>query len=161
MIELGKSLQGFPMVSLQSGDLLLEEGDQTNSVYFLASGSVKVIQGGCEVGERREPGAVFGEMSLLLNVKHSASVQCLEPSTFYKVEDPKAFLESHPELIWHIAEILALRLFNLTQYLVDVKTQYEGHDHLNMVDDVLNTLLNQQKTKVLRRGESRRDTPDY
>jgi hypothetical protein len=52
-------------------------------------------------------------------------------------------------------------LFNLNQYLVDIKHQYEGHDHLDMVDEVLETLLNQQKTEVVHREDSKRDTPDY
>jgi len=30
-----------------------------------------------------------------------------------------------------------------------------------MVDDVLEALLNQQKTKVLKRSDSKQDTPDY
>jgi CRP-like cAMP-binding protein len=161
MIDIDESLRGFPVISLAAGENLLEEGQQTDCIYFLDQGSVTVIQNGCEVGTRRERGAVFGEMSVLLKGVHSATVQCLEPSTFYRIEDPQAFLLDHPHLIWHVAEILALRLFNLTQYLVDVKRQYAGHDHLEMVDDVLNTLLNQQKTSVLRRGESSRETPDY
>ena len=161
VIDLDKSLHGFPVVSLAAGEFLVEEGHQTDCIYFLDSGAVKVVQDDCEVAVRRERGAVFGEMALLLKAPHSASVQCLEPSTFFRIENPRDFLEDHPELIWFIAEILALRLFNLTQYLVDVKAQYTGHDHIAMVDDVLSTLLHQQKTTVLRRGDSQRDTPDY
>ena len=161
MIDLDESLSGFPVVTLAPGELLVQEGSQCDCIYFLHSGVVKVIQNDCEVAVRRERGAVFGEMALLLNAPHSASVQCVEPSSFYRVDNPRAFLQDHPELTWFIAEILALRLFNLTQYLVDVKAQYSGHDHIAMVDDVLSTLLHQQKTTVLRRGESRRDTPDY
>ncbi|MCK5499429.1 MAG: hypothetical protein KAI77_09515, partial [Gammaproteobacteria bacterium] len=108
-----------------------------------------------------DEGAVFGEMSIMLESEHSASVECLEDSKFYCIEHPRKYLEDHPNVIWHIAQILSLRLFNLNQYLVDVKRQYEGHDHLQMVDDVLETLLNQQKTKVLQREHSKRDTPDY
>ncbi|MGR8999986.1 MAG: Crp/Fnr family transcriptional regulator, partial [Gammaproteobacteria bacterium] len=129
--------------------------------YFLRKGSVRVLQKGYEVGIRSEKGTVFGEMSILLNHAHSATVQCLEDSQFYRIEHPKKYLEDHPKLIWNIAEILAVRLFNLTEYLVDVKHQYEGHDHLGMVDEVLTTLLNQQGTKVLQRQKSKRETPDY
>jgi hypothetical protein len=32
----------------------------------------------------------------------------------------------------------------LNRYLVDVKAQYEGHDHLGMVDEVLETLMHRQ-----------------
>ena len=107
----------------------------------------------------------FGELSVMLSSKHSASVECLEDSQFYKVDQPRQYLESHPELIWHIAQVVSTRLHNLSQYLVDVKRQYGGHDHLDMVDDVLGTLLNQQKTSLTpqreRRRKSNRDMPDY
>ena len=56
---------------------------------------------------------------------------------------------------------LCLRLFNLNQYLVDLKSQFEGHDHLGMVDEVLETLMNQQRTNVLKRAVSKRDTGGY
>ena len=113
----------------------------------MLEGSVKVVKDGYEVAVRSDKGAVFGEMSIMLDSDHSASVQCLEDSKFYHIAHPKEYLEDHPKIIWYIAQIVSLRLFNLTQYLVDVKRQYEGHDHLHMVDDVLETLLNHQKTR--------------
>jgi hypothetical protein len=161
MIDIEASLNAFPLISLSAGEYLLTQEEKTDSIYFLLEGSVKVTKDGYEVAVISDKGAVFGEMSILLDNKHSASVQCLEDSKFYHIEHPGKYLENHPKVIWHIAQILGLRLFNLNQYLVDVKSQYEGHDHLHMVDDVLETLLNQQKTKVLQREDSKRDTPDY
>jgi hypothetical protein len=40
-----------------------------------------------------------------------------------------------------VARLLARRLDSLNKYLVDVKAQYEGHDHLGMVDEVLEALM--------------------
>ena len=161
MIDIETSLKAFPLISLTAGENLLTQGEKTDSIYFLLKGAVKVTKDGYEVAVVSDKGAVFGEMAILLDSEHSASVQCLEDSEFYHIEHSRKYLEGHPEVIWHIAQILGLRLFNLNQYLVDVKSQYEGHDHLNMVDDVLEALLNQQKTKVLQREDSKRDTPDY
>jgi CRP/FNR family cyclic AMP-dependent transcriptional regulator len=161
MTDIQKSLEQFPLVSLAAGEYLLTQDNMTDGIYFLSEGSVKVTRHGHDVAVISDQGAVFGELCILLGIEHSASVQCLEDSSFYYIEQPRQYLEKHPELIWHIAQILALRLFNLTQYLVDVKKQFEGHDHLDMVDDVLETLLNQQKTKINERGQSKRDTPDY
>ena len=161
MIEIEKSLKEFPLISLTAGEYLLKESEKTDSIYFLLEGSVKVTKDGYDVAVVSDKGAVFGEMSILLDNDHSASVQCVEDSKFYHIAHPRKYLEDHPRVIWHIAQILGLRLFNLNQYLVDVRSQYEGHDHLNMVDEVLETLLNQQKTKITQRGDSKRDTPDY
>lgn len=161
MIALEENLKEFPLVSLAAGEFLLTQGEKTDCMYFLVQGAVKISKDGYDVAVVSDEGAVFGEMSIMLESEHSASVECLEDSKFYCIEHPKKYLEDHPKVIWHIAQILSLRLFNLNQYLVDVKRQYEGHDHLQMVDDVLDTLLNQQKTKVLQREHSKRDTPDY
>ena len=161
MLDIETDLQPFPVVSLTAGQYLMSQGEMTDSIYFLLEGAVRVTKDGYDVAVITDKGAVFGEMSILLDYQHTASVQCLEDSRFYHIEHPKKYLEEHPRLIWHIAQILGMRLFNLNQYLVDVKRQYEGHDHLNMVDEVLEALLNQQKTRVLRRGESKRDTGDY
>lgn len=161
MIDIEKSLHEFPVVSLREGELLLDQGEKTDTIYFLIEGSVEVAKDGYGVAVISDKGAVFGEMSILLDYEHSASVRCLEDARFHVIEHPEKYIQEHPALIWHIARILGMRLFNLNQYLVDVKRQYEGHDHLEMVDDVLETLLNQQKTRIVKRGDSKRDTPDY
>ena len=161
MINIEESLKGFPLISMATGETLLVQGETTDKVYFLLEGTVKVIKDGCEIAVVSDKGAVFGEMAIMLERAHSASVQCVEDSKFIQIENAKHYLQDHPKLIWHIAQILCLRLFNLNNYLVDIKGQYEGHDHLNMVDEVLETLLTQQKTKVLNRENSQRDTPDY
>ena len=161
MIDIETDLNRFPLISLAAGDTLIKQGEQTDSIYFLRSGSVRVTKDGYEVAVIRDKGAVFGEMSILLQYQHTASVQCLEDSEFYHIQHPRKYLEEHPGIIWHIAQILGMRLLHLNQYLVDVKRQYEGHDHLHMVDEVLETLLNQQKTRVVRRGDSKRDTGEY
>jgi CRP/FNR family cyclic AMP-dependent transcriptional regulator len=161
MINIKESLKEFPLISLAAGETLLLQGEATDSVFFMLEGTVKIIKDNCEIAIISDEGAVFGEMAIMLEREHSASVQCIKDSKFFQIERPRQYLEERPEVIWHIAQILCLRLFNLSNYLVDVKGQYEGHDHLKMVDDVLETLLAQQKTKALSRGDSQRDTPDY
>lgn len=160
-MEIETDLKQFPLVYRSTDHYLITQGEMTDSIYFLHEGSVKVTKDGYDVAVINDKGAVFGEMSILLEYQHTASVQCLEDSSFYHIEHPKEYLEKHPRLLWHIAQILGMRLVNLNQYLVDVKRQYEGHDHLHMVDEVLETLLNQQKTRILRRGGGKRDTGEY
>jgi CRP/FNR family cyclic AMP-dependent transcriptional regulator len=146
MIEIEEDLKEFPLVSLATGELLLTQGGKTDCIYFMVQGSVKITKDDYEVATVSDEGAVFGELSILLNKEHSASVECLEDSKFYCIENPVEYLEDHPKVIWHIAQILGLRIFNLNQYLVDLKQQDEGEDHLQMVEDVLGVLLNQTKT---------------
>ena len=46
------------------------------------------------------------------------------------------------------------RLDALNRYLVDIKGQFDGHDHLGMVDSVLETLMRRQMPTRVRPSES-------
>jgi len=126
------------------GELLMEQGCPAYSMLILIEGEVEVLHDQIRVARTGEPGAVFGEMSVLLRRHCTASVRTLKPSVFAVVDQPERFLRESSEASPHVGVLLARRLEALNRYLVDVKTQYEGHDHLGMVDDVLNTLLHQQ-----------------
>jgi len=106
------------------------------------------VRGDTQVALVADAGAVFGEMSVLLDTPHTATVRAYIPSEVYVFEDAAAYLKSDPEIAFFVARLLAQRLNAATSYLVDLKHQYEGHgDHLGMVSDVLASLLNQQDTE--------------
>jgi len=123
------------------GEVVMEQGSAQGPLFVLIEGEVEILRDGVQVAKSSEPGAVFGEMSVLLACAHTATVRALKASSFAIVENPRAFLASSPEASFHVASLLAARLDALTKYLVDVKQQYEGHDHLGMVDEVLETLM--------------------
>jgi CRP/FNR family cyclic AMP-dependent transcriptional regulator len=138
MAILPQSVQHLPKVRLEEGDTLIEEGKTQAELYFLISGSVEVVKDGIQIVRVSDPGAVFGEMSILLKQPHSAAVRALEASEFRVADDPVRILQSSPELALYVAEILARRLDALNRYLVDVKSQFkERADHLGMLDEVL------------------------
>jgi len=110
-------------------------------MYVLLHGDVEILRDSVCVATASVPGALFGEMSALLGGAHSATVRTRAVSSFAIIERPREFLEKYPQAGLWVAELLAQRLTALTKYLVDVKRQYEGHDHLGMVDEVLETLL--------------------
>lgn len=123
-------------------------------LYFLAEGAVEVVKDDVQVATASQPGSVFGELSAFLGGPHTATVRAAKTSTFVVVEQPRAVLESTPKLCVHVCELLARRLDAVNKYLVNVKHQYEGHDHLGMVDGVLDALMHRQATKRQRPSES-------
>ena len=140
-------LKGLPTRHVSAGDLLLETGTKTGVLLVLIEGAIEVRKSDVQVDFVREPGAVFGEISALLDAGHSADVFAAEDSTLYVIDNPRAFLREQPEFLLHVAELLAQRLRQLTTYLIDVKRQYEGHDHIGMVDHVLDSLVHRQPRK--------------
>ena len=77
-------------------------------------------------------------MSVLLGVPHTATARTLGDAAVHAVEDGKAFFRT--------SRLLANRLNAATTYLVDLKRQFAGYgDHLEMVGEVLETLIHQQE----------------
>ncbi len=128
-----------------AGSVLLSEGTVSGQLFILVEGEVEVLRGEMQVALIDEPGAVFGEMSVLLALPHTATVRAVSPLTAFVFEDAAAFLRSNPAMGFHLARLLAQRLNAATTYLVDLKRQFEGHgDHFGMVGDILESLMHQQ-----------------
>ncbi len=126
------------------GEVLLGERQRTGRLYVLASGTVEVLRGETRVAVIGDPGAVFGEMSILLNTPHTATVRTLTDCDIYAYEDAAGFMRSDPEITFAIAALLAQRLNTATTYLADLKQQYaNAGSGLAMVSDVLASLVNQ------------------
>ena len=141
-------VKNHPVREFLTGEIILEQAEHTGLLYILLAGEVEVLRDGVRVAKAAEPGAVFGEMSALLGGHHTATVRALKTSSFALVENPRAFLEASPAASLHVAELLARRLEALNRYLIDVKEQYEGHDHLGMVDEVLEALMHRQPRRA-------------
>jgi CRP-like cAMP-binding protein len=141
---------GLPEVRLAPGGVLLTEGEKSGKLYILIEGELEVAHGGVQIANISTPGSVFGEMSFLLDAPHTASVKAFGPARAYLIENVGSFLHAEPQMLQHIAALLALRLHCVTGYLADMKRQFAEHaDHLGMVDEVLETLLHQQRQEFI------------
>jgi len=134
----------LPRRRCEPSEVILEQGAPASVLLVLIEGEVEVLRDEVRVARSSEAGAVFGEMSVLMGGPCTATVRAIKPSTFAVVADPTAFLQGSAQASLHVAFLLARRLDALNRYLIDVKRQYEGHDHLQMVDDVLGTLMHRQ-----------------
>src|SRR6185436_1820988 len=144
----------------EPGQIVLEQGTRKHHLYVLIQGTVEVVKDDVQVATTTEPGAVFGEISVLLDGNHTATVRALTACSFHKVENPRELLQTSPPICFHVCLLLARRLDALNRYLVDVKHQFEGHDHIGMVDQVLEALLNRQpKERVRPRDSTLGDEP--
>jgi CRP/FNR family cyclic AMP-dependent transcriptional regulator len=135
--------------AVAAGTLVIHEGGKTGHLFVLIEGQLEVIKGDTVVASIAEPGAVVGEMSVLLDQPHTATVRAASDSTIYEFSDAAAFLREHPAVALSIARLLARRLHVATTYLADVMHQYRGHgDHLAMVGEILECMINLPSTQV-------------
>lgn len=138
--------QALPIATFEPGAVLLAEGASTGRLYVLIDGAVEIVKDDFQINLVSDAGALFGDMSVLLGNPHMATVRAVTRTTAHVCEDGDAFLQSHPEIAYLLAQLLAQRLHGVTTYLVDLKRQFEDQgSHLGMVDEILETLLNEQK----------------
>jgi CRP-like cAMP-binding protein len=154
------ALRDYPARSFAAGETVLVQNERTGLLYILVEGTVEVIKDEATVATATEPGAIFGDLSVLLGVPHTASVRAVRESRFYVVTNPRAFLDQNPAACLHLCELLARRLDAVNKYLVNVKQQFAGDDHLGMVDDVLDTLMHRQPRKRVAPRESTINGPE-
>lgn len=139
------SCQSLPEKEFESGDIILNEGETSGLIYILIEGEVDILKRDIKVAKANEPGSILGEISALLDIPHMATVKTVVPSRFYKVENQTDFLRNNTNICYPLAVMLARRLRNVTNYLADIKEQFkDSHDHFGMMDEILDTLVNQQ-----------------
>jgi CRP/FNR family cyclic AMP-dependent transcriptional regulator len=139
----------------EAGQVVVEQGERTNLLFFLIDGAVEVVKDGVPVATASQPGAVFGELAALLGGNHTATVRTLRPSSFHVVRNPREFLEASPIICLHVCELVARRLDSLNKYLVDVKQQFAGDEHFGMVDNLLETLMHRYPVQRIKPSESK------
>jgi len=148
--------KNLPSITLNEGEVLLNEGDKSNKFYILIDGECEILRGNFQINKVSEPGSMLGEMSILLNNPHMATVKSTKKTKLYVVDDVTDFLKSNTDITFHLAKTLAQRLNGVTSYLVDIKNQFEGsEDHLGMVDEVLESLLYSQDDESIDLGSDR------
>jgi CRP-like cAMP-binding protein len=137
----------LPIAALEPGDVLLSEGDRSGRLYVLVEGSVEVLKGDFQINLVSDEGAVFGEMSVLQDQPHMATVRALTPCRVRVSDRGEDFLRSHPDIAYLLAQTLAQRLHGVTTYLVDLKRQFESEEsHLGVVDTILESLVHEQRS---------------
>ena len=144
--------------AVPAGTLVLHEGSKTGHLFVLLEGRLEVVKGDSVVAVLSEPGAMLGEMSVLLDQPHSATVRAAADSMVYEFEDAAAFLRDQPAVALLIARLLAQRLNVATTYLADLMHQYGDHgSHLSMVGELLQSMINLPPSQVSPGSERQSD----
>jgi len=101
-----------------SGAVLIPEGGKLNTMFVLRSGSIEVVRDGIVVTTIHQPGTIFGEMAVLLDAPHSATVRAVTAVEVYVIPNAVEVLQQRPHLLLQIARLLAKRVSNTTAALV-------------------------------------------
>ena len=134
--------KGRKAESFKSGATLIKQGGEDRKLFVLLEGQVEVLRADTQVSYVDEPGSLFGEMSVLLDMPYSANVRALRNVKAYVIDNAIEFLGSKPEIALELAALLARRLYYTTSYLVDLQQQAAGRrEDLDVVDKILAQLV--------------------
>jgi CRP/FNR family transcriptional regulator, cyclic AMP receptor protein len=149
-----QSLAALPLASYRAGETVLTEGTRTGKLLILKSGAVSIVKSGTEIAQVAEPGAVFGELSTLLDQPHSADVRALGASEFH-VADAAALLGQDPAALLYVTMVMARRLDLANQAFVELKNQLAVGEPPSLIDatlDKIEGLLSAIGTGYVRAG---------
>jgi CRP/FNR family transcriptional regulator, cyclic AMP receptor protein len=120
-----KRLAALPLATYQAGETVFAAGSRTGRLLILRKGAVAIVKEAIEIAKVAEPGAVFGELSALLDQPHTADVRALETSQFH-VADAATLLGQDPIALLYVAVVLARRLDGANQALIELKSQVQA-----------------------------------
>jgi CRP/FNR family transcriptional regulator, cyclic AMP receptor protein len=148
-----EKLAALPLESFDAGETVFAEGTKTGRLLILKSGAVAIFKGDIEFAKVTEPGAVFGELSALLDAPHSADVRALERSEFH-VADAAALLQD-PTALLYVTMVLARRIDGANHGLLQLKLMLEAGESRGLIDktlDGIEGLLSAIGTGYMRAG---------
>ncbi len=115
------TLQVFP-----AGSVLIPQGGKLGTLFVLRSGELEVVRDGALIRSIDRPGAVFGEMSVLLDSPHSATVKAVTEVSVYVIANALDVMLERPQWSLQLARMLAQRLETTTAALVDSQNRATG-----------------------------------
>lgn len=127
--------KAHPLRTLEPGEALIEAGEAGGELYVLETGRLSVVRDGVEIAILSEPGALIGEMSVLLGEDHSATVRALAPTEVRVIEKAVAFLERTPIVALAVATMACERLNRTSALLVEMKKQ-AGKTELGLLERI-------------------------
>jgi CRP-like cAMP-binding protein len=119
-----KTIAALPLATYQPGETVLTAGSKTGRLLILKNGAVEVVKEGVQITQVAQPGAVFGELSVLLDEPHTADLRALKLSQFH-VADAADLLARDPIALLYVAALLARRLDGANRAIIDLRHQLE------------------------------------
>jgi CRP-like cAMP-binding protein len=121
---------GKPVRILQPGEVLVAQGAAGGDLFILEHGRLLVERDHVTLTTISIPGALIGEMSVLLLRPASATVRAEIETRVRTIPDARNVLKADPELTFHVACLVANRLDNTSAVLVDLNREHRGETRL-------------------------------
>lgn len=129
-----------PSRTYAAGEILIGQGFEGGDLFILESGQLAVERDGVRIATVATPGALIGEMSVVLGTMNTATVQAEKPSTVRVIRNAQQYLKTDPELTFRIAWLMANRLDATSAYLVQLTKDHAGKPEGGLLGRILSSL---------------------
>lgn len=112
-----EALRDSEEVRVQPGEVVMQQGEQSTYLYYVAEGEFRVEVNGVHIATVSPDDVLLGEMSFLLEERRSASVIARTPGRLIRISQ-EAFInivKDQPYYALFLAKLLAQRLNRLSQ----------------------------------------------
>ncbi|MCP5002758.1 MAG: cyclic nucleotide-binding domain-containing protein [Planctomycetes bacterium] len=138
--------------TLQPGEILFLQGDNSQDMYILISGDLEVLKDDKKIAEITEPGTTVGEMSFLLGSRKTATVKAVTEAKTVMIPADKIgeFLIDYPSMAPDMTQKLAKRLDETSRIIHGLREFCDQiPDSIIMVDKKWNILVWNQAAEKL------------
>lgn len=125
-----KAMKAASIRRYEAGEILINEGEFDNQVFFLIFGDLEISVKGNVVGNLQRLGDVFGEMGIIDGSPRSASIAATKTTLVVSLDDTAiGALGEHSKVFTQavmyrvFAEVLAHRLRKANDQIVELKEQ--------------------------------------
>ena len=116
--------------NIESGDLILLEGEPADAMYFVVSGVVKVFKTSSEGKEQIlsfiRPGESFNDVPVFDGGQNLGSVQAIGPVVLYGIRssDVEVILRNHPQVSLNVTRVLSRQIRNMVSLVEDLSFKH-------------------------------------
>jgi anti-sigma regulatory factor (Ser/Thr protein kinase) len=110
-------------VIFEDGETIFTEGEESNYLYYIASGTLRILSNGKDISTLTSEDIFLGEMSFLLNDRRSATVVSEGRSVLYKISKNEFMnvVKEKPHYGILLARLIAQRLSKLNTRVAALK----------------------------------------
>jgi CRP/FNR family cyclic AMP-dependent transcriptional regulator len=130
-----------PTRELEIGEVLINQGEFGTELYVLESGQLAVERDGVKIATIDRGDSLVGEMGLLLQRPHSATVRAETNSRVRVVADAMRVLERHPDITLRLASLLSQRLDETSGLLSELSRRVSGAEERTLIGRILAGLV--------------------
>ncbi|MEM7180506.1 MAG: cyclic nucleotide-binding domain-containing protein [Spirochaetota bacterium] len=102
--------------------VIINEGDKPKAMYIIVEGELEIVKDQQVIAIESQPGYYLGEVSILRNASHNATVRTKIPSVLIEISAGKAFsfFKHSPEIAISVSKKLAQRILIINGGYIDI-----------------------------------------